>query len=190
MGEKKEKKDKEKKDKEKKEKKKEKATVRSAPDGSDNHWWSWPLQGATTIRAFNQQQRFFTENEARVTSHLHCNYIRWRKQIQVVAEIMNGLKNVQHYNFLSDMANRWLSIRVEFLGNFIVFFAAVFAFYLRQLNPHWNIHKSSHLFSGTPSALAWLPSRSRMPCRWLMALDGQSGRYVWIWDNRLVNGRL
>ena len=61
-----------------------------------------------------------------------------RKQIQVVAEIMNGLKNVQHYNFLSDMANRWLSIRVEFLGNFIVFFAAVFAFYLRQLNPHWT----------------------------------------------------
>ena len=60
------------------------------------------------------------------------------KQIQVVAEIMNGLKNVQHYNFLSDMANRWLSIRVEFLGNFIVFFAAVFAFYLRQLNPHWT----------------------------------------------------
>merc|ERR1712004_73069 len=65
------------------------------------------IQGATTIRAFNQQQRFFTENEARVTSHLHCNYI-------------------------SDMSNRWLSIRVEFLGNFIVFFAAVFAFYLRD----------------------------------------------------------
>ena len=38
MGEKKEKKDKEKKDKEKKEKKEEKATVRSAPDGSDKHY--------------------------------------------------------------------------------------------------------------------------------------------------------
>ena len=60
----------------------------------------------------------------------------------------------------------------------------------KNSNIHRNIHKSSHLFSGTPSALAWLPSRSRMPCRWLMALDGQSGRYIWIWDNHLVNGRL
>ena len=31
---------------------------------------------------FNQQQRFFTENEARVTSHLHCNYIRWMEYIK------------------------------------------------------------------------------------------------------------
>ena len=65
------------------------------------------IQGATTIRAFGQRHRFFNENEAKVTTHLHCNYI-------------------------SDMSNRWLSIRVEFLGNFIVFFAAVFAFYLRD----------------------------------------------------------
>merc|ERR1719350_1017727 len=68
------------------------------------------IQGATTIRAFDQQDRFFQENEARVTSHLQCNYI-------------------------SDMSNGWLSIRVEFLGNFIVFFAAIFAFYLRDSIP-------------------------------------------------------
>ena len=35
-------------------------------------------------------------------------------------------------NYISDMTNRWLSIRVEILGNFIVFFAAVFAFYSRD----------------------------------------------------------
>ena len=35
-------------------------------------------------------------------------------------------------NYVSDMTNRWLSIRVEILGNFIVFFAAVFAFYSRD----------------------------------------------------------
>ena len=57
-------------------------------------------------------------------------------------------------------------------------------------NIHRNIHKSSHPFSGTPSALAWLPSRSLMPCRWLMALDGQSGRNIRTWDNHLVNDRL
>merc|ERR1719430_1738013 len=65
------------------------------------------IQGAATIRAYRQQERFFRENEQRVATHLHCNYI-------------------------SDMTNRWLSIRVEFLGNFIVFFAATFAFYYRD----------------------------------------------------------
>ena len=54
------------------------------------------IQGATTIRAFNQQQRFFTENEARVTSHLHCNYIRSKKWTGLmdkpVDERMDGQK--------------------------------------------------------------------------------------------------
>ena len=65
------------------------------------------ISGASTIRAFGQLQRFCDESERRVASHLLCNYI-------------------------SDMSNRWLSIRVECLGNLIVFLAAVFAFYYRE----------------------------------------------------------
>jgi len=69
--------------------------------------FSETIMGAPTIRAFGQQNRFFMESESRVAHHLRCNYI-------------------------SDMSNRWLSIRVEFLGNCIVFFAALFAFYSRD----------------------------------------------------------
>ena len=35
-------------------------------------------------------------------------------------------------NYICDMTNRWLSIRVEILGNIIVFLAAVFAFHSRD----------------------------------------------------------
>ena len=69
--------------------------------------FSETINGAATIRAFNQQNRFFEESDAKVAKHLICNYI-------------------------CDMTNRWLSIRVEVLGNIIVFFAALFAFYSRD----------------------------------------------------------
>ena len=69
--------------------------------------FSETINGVTTIRAYQQQGRFCQESEGKVARHLLCNYV-------------------------SDMTNRWLSIRVEILGNFIVFFAAVFAFYSRD----------------------------------------------------------
>ena len=69
--------------------------------------FSETINGVATIRAFNQQNRFFEESDAKVSKHLVCNYI-------------------------CDMTNRWLSIRVEVLGNIIVFFAAAFAFYSRD----------------------------------------------------------
>merc|ERR1719219_2601544 len=69
--------------------------------------FSETINGVTTIRAYRQQHRFCRESEEKVARHLLCNYV-------------------------CDMTNRWLSIRVEILGNFIVFFAAVFAFYSRD----------------------------------------------------------
>ena len=65
------------------------------------------VTGAITIRAFGQSERFCRESEERVAVHLRCNYI-------------------------SDMSNRWLSIRVEILGNVIVFFSAALSFYYRN----------------------------------------------------------
>ena len=65
------------------------------------------LLGATTIRAFKQDQRFTLESENRVDANVRCNY----------------------YNYCS---NRWLAIRIEILGNIIVFFAALFCIIDRE----------------------------------------------------------
>ena len=60
------------------------------------------VAGATTIRAYNQNSRFIRENQDKVSVNVQCNY----------------------YNYCS---NRWLAIRIETLGNVIIFFAALFA---------------------------------------------------------------
>ena len=60
------------------------------------------LGGITTIRAYRQQQRFALENEWRVDANLRAF-------------------------FPSMNANRWLAVRLEFIGSFIIFAAASFA---------------------------------------------------------------
>ncbi|KAL8907376.1 MAG: hypothetical protein Q9207_001426 [Kuettlingeria erythrocarpa] len=60
------------------------------------------LGGMTTIRAYRQQQRFALENE-------------WRMD-----------ENLRAY-FPSINANRWLAVRLEFIGSFIILAAASFA---------------------------------------------------------------
>ena len=69
--------------------------------------FSETINGASIIRAFNQQDRFFQESDSKIAKHLLCNYV-------------------------SDMTNRWLSIRVEILGNTILLFAAIFSYYNRD----------------------------------------------------------
>jgi len=60
------------------------------------------LGGITTIRAYRQQQRFALENEWRVDANLRAY-------------------------FMSINANRWLAVRLEFIGSFIILAAAGFA---------------------------------------------------------------
>ncbi|RKF62208.1 Metal resistance protein YCF1 [Erysiphe neolycopersici] len=60
------------------------------------------LSGISTIRAYGQQQRFIKENEVRVDTNLRAY-------------------------FPSINANRWLAIRLEFIGSVIIFSAAVFS---------------------------------------------------------------
>ncbi|KAK2714333.1 hypothetical protein QYM36_008785, partial [Artemia franciscana] len=60
------------------------------------------ISGAPVIRAYFQTNRFIKESEARVDTNQTCYYP-------------------------SIMANRWLSVRLETIGNLVVFFASLFA---------------------------------------------------------------
>jgi ATP-binding cassette, subfamily C (CFTR/MRP), member 1 len=60
------------------------------------------LGGVSTIRAYRQQARFILENEWRMDANLRAY-------------------------FPSVSANRWLAVRLEFIGSIIIFSAAVFA---------------------------------------------------------------
>ncbi|XP_071542397.1 multidrug resistance-associated protein 1-like isoform X3 [Panulirus ornatus] len=60
------------------------------------------IQGASTIRAYDKQDEFISESEKRVDHNQICYYP-------------------------SVMANRWLAIRLETIGNILTFSAALFA---------------------------------------------------------------
>lgn len=69
--------------------------------------FSESVNGASTIRAYAQAARFTMESQSKVDANVRCNY----------------------YNYCS---NRWLAIRIETLGNIVIFFAALFAILDRQ----------------------------------------------------------
>ncbi len=59
------------------------------------------VNGTSTIRVYNQFERFVRESEDKVAANVRCNYLNYS-------------------------SNRWLGIRIESLGNLIIFFAAIF----------------------------------------------------------------
>lgn len=69
------------------------------------------VTGTQTIRAYGVQNRFISESEAKVDFNQVCYYP-------------------------SIIANRWLAVRLEMVGNLIIFFAALFAVIKRDtMNP-------------------------------------------------------
>nr|CAH7765033.1 unnamed protein product [Callosobruchus chinensis] len=60
------------------------------------------VTGASAIRAYNQQDRFIEESERKVDTNQICYYP-------------------------SIISNRWLAVRLEMIGNLIIFFAALFS---------------------------------------------------------------
>ncbi|ESO12440.1 hypothetical protein HELRODRAFT_105347 [Helobdella robusta] len=65
------------------------------------------VQGASTIRAFNQRERFIHDSERKVDNYTTANYP-------------------------SIASNRWLAVRLEFIGNCLVLFASLFSVIFRD----------------------------------------------------------
>lgn len=74
------------------------------------------IHGVTTIRAFNKNAAFCEEIERRIEHFIRIKY-------------------------QSVVANRWLAIRLEFVGNCVVFFAALFG----ALSKEWGLVSSAGL---------------------------------------------
>ncbi|XP_076273672.1 multidrug resistance-associated protein 1-like [Rhynchophorus ferrugineus] len=68
------------------------------------------ISGTTVIRAYQCQDRFVKESGNRIDTHQRCVYI-------------------------SFYANRWLSVRLETIGNFIILASAIFAVISKDINP-------------------------------------------------------
>ena len=69
--------------------------------------FSEAISGAATVRAFREVERFLSEFELKIEKHLRANYV-------------------------SDMMNRWLSVRCDILGNFLIFLISSLTFYYRD----------------------------------------------------------
>ena len=81
--------------------------------------FSETLSGLSTIRAFRQQERFIAENEGRLGRP------RTLASLTFLIELHPD-RNQECY-FPSVSCNRWLAVRLELMGSFLIFSAALLA---------------------------------------------------------------
>lgn len=89
------------------------------------------IQGVSTIRAYGRQQQFISESELKVDFNQACYYP-------------------------SIIANRWLATRLEFIGNIITFFAALFAVFSRDTIDGGKVGLSITYALSVTQTLHWL----------------------------------
>eukprot|EP00058_Branchiostoma_floridae_P021695 XP_002607185.1 hypothetical protein BRAFLDRAFT_118636 [Branchiostoma floridae] len=129
------------------------------------------VQGTSTIRAYDRGEQFFFQNQAKVDEN-----------------------QVAYYPMI--VSNRWLALRLEFVGNCIVLFAALFAVIGREtLSPgivglsityalqitqtlNWMVRMTSELetnivaverikeYAETPTEAEWVVDDNRPPDNW------------------------
>ena len=76
------------------------------------------MTGVSSIRAYSQQDRFIMESEQKVDA----NQVAYYPGI-----CANRYVNFSAMNDMLLLSLRWLAIRLEFIGNLIILFAALFA---------------------------------------------------------------
>ncbi|KAL8573178.1 hypothetical protein ACOMHN_036163 [Nucella lapillus] len=94
------------------------------------------ITGASTIRAFQQEDLFIQQSETRVDENQVCYYP-------------------------SIVSNRWLAIRLEFVGNCIIFFASLFAVVGRENLSPGTVGLSVSYAMNVTQTLNWMV---RMTC--------------------------
>ncbi|GLH03627.1 Multidrug resistance protein homolog 49 [Gryllus bimaculatus] len=89
------------------------------------------ITGASTIRAYGVQSRFILENESKVDFNQICYYP-------------------------TIIANRWLAVRLEMVGNLIILFAALFAVMQKENSSEGDVGLSISYALQITQTLNWL----------------------------------
>lgn len=89
------------------------------------------ITGQSTIRAYGAQQRFIHDSVRRVDFNQQCSYP-------------------------AIIAARWLAVRLEIIGGFVIFFAALFAVLSRDTVTGENVGLSVTYALQITSVLSWL----------------------------------